>query len=100
MRVDAEIRYPAQGEGRIAFEERCRMLAEKFALSPREYEIATLLGRGHTSAFIAKSLIISESTVYTHARNLYRKIGIGSKEELIQVLFSLHEEQSDDPSAN
>ncbi len=88
----------AQSEGRVPFEDRCKALAEKFSLSPREHEIVTLLGRGHTSAFIAKSLIISESTVYTHARNIYRKIGIGSKEELIQILSSSHKEQSDDLS--
>ena len=89
-----------QSEKTISFEERCEALAKKFSLSPREHEIMTLLGRGHTSAFIAKSLIISESTVYTHARNIYRKIGIGSKEELIQTLSLPYKEQSEDSSVD
>ena len=69
-----------------SFEKRCDDLAQKFGLSPREREIIAFLGRGHTSAYVAKSLIISESTVYTHTRNIYRKLGMGSKEEIIQAL--------------
>lgn len=67
---------------------RCDKLAADFSLSPREKEIVTYLGRGHTCSYIAKTLVISESTVYTHARNIYRKVGIQSKEELIQILAS------------
>ena len=67
---------------------RCDKLAADFLLSPREKEIVTYLGRGHTCSYIAKTLVISESTVYTHARNIYRKVGIQSKEELIQILTS------------
>lgn len=65
---------------------RCEKLAASFSLSPREKEIASYLGRGHTCSYIAKTLVISESTVYTHSRNIYRKVGIQSKEELIQIL--------------
>ena len=65
---------------------RCEELAASYSLSPREKEIASYLGRGHTCSYIAKTLVISESTVYTHSRNIYRKVGIQSKEELIQIL--------------
>lgn len=65
---------------------RCENLAASFSLSPREKEIVSYLGRGHTCSYIAKTLVISESTVYTHSRNIYRKVGIQSKEELIQIL--------------
>lgn len=69
-----------------AYRERCRETSERFRLSPREREIMAYMGRGHSSVYIAKTLVISENTVYTHARNIYRKIGIGSKEQLIQLL--------------
>lgn len=62
---------------------RCESLSEEFALSPRESEIFGYLARGHAASFIAKTLIISESTVYTHTRNIYQKMGIGSREELL-----------------
>ena len=74
-----------------SFEKRCDDLAQKFGLSPREREIIAFLGRGHTSAYVAKSLIISESTVYTHTRNIYRKLGMSSKEEIIQALSDPHD---------
>lgn len=67
-------------------EARCDELAATYKLSPREREIVAYLGRGHTSAFVAKTLVISENTAYTHARNIYRKLGVKSKEELIQLV--------------
>lgn len=65
---------------------RCGSLSEEFALSPRESEILCFLARGHAASFIAKTLIISESTVYTHTRNIYQKMGIGSREELLCLI--------------
>lgn len=91
----AEENAPVENED-SRFDKRCDALAERFAISPREREIMAFLGRGHTSAFIAKSLIISESTVYTHTRNIYRKLGIGSKEELIQILFAPQNSETPD----
>ena len=77
-------------DGDSRFEQQCNKLAHDYALSPREREILAYLGRGHTSAYIAKCLIISESTVYTHTRNIYRKMGVGSKEDIIQILLAEH----------
>ena len=70
----------------ISIAARCESLSEKFALSPRESEIFSYLARGHAASFIAKTLIISESTVYTHTRNIYQKMGIGSREELLCLI--------------
>lgn len=69
-----------------SYEQRCERACSQYGLSPREREIFALLGRGHTASFIAKTLIISESTVYTHTRNIYQKAGIGSREELIALV--------------
>ena len=68
------------------FDERLSRLAQAAGLSPRETEIAAYVGRGHSSVYVAKTLLISESTVYTHVRNIYRKLGISSREELIRLL--------------
>ena len=69
-----------------SIEARCDGLSEEFGLSPRESEIFGYLARGHAASFIAKTLIISESTVYTHTRNIYQKMGIGSREELLGLI--------------
>ena len=45
---------------------------------------APALGRGHGIAFIAGTLVISESTVRTHVKAIYRKIGVSSREELLE----------------
>lgn len=68
------------------FEERLARISEKGGLSVRETQIMSYVGKGHTSVYVAKTLLISDSTVYTHVRNIYRKLGISSREELIQLL--------------
>lgn len=68
------------------FEERLARVATEASLSPRETQIVGYVGRGHSSVFVAKTLLISESTVYSHVRNVYRKLGVSSREELIQIL--------------
>ena len=44
------------------------------------------LGRGHSYAYIANALTVSENTVRTHVRNIYRKLGVTSREELLAVV--------------
>ncbi len=68
---------------------RCKAVAETHALTPREAEMLTLLSRGHSYGFIAESAYISEATVRTHARNIYRKIGVSSQEDLLNYIDSL-----------
>lgn len=64
----------------------CTRLADEKGLSMREREILPYLARGHRPAYVADVLCISEHTVRTHIRNMYRKLGVGSREELIQLI--------------
>jgi DNA-binding NarL/FixJ family response regulator len=54
-------------------------------LTPREAEVLELLQDGATNAQIAHRLSIGVETVRTHARNIYRKLGIGSRRELTRL---------------
>ena len=74
------------GRASELLEERIARLSTQVGLSPRESEIVQYIGRGHSSVYVAKTLLISESTVYTHVRNIYRKFDVSSREELIQLL--------------
>lgn len=65
---------------------RCEALACNCALSPREAEILLYIGRGHNPVFIAKTLVLSVSTVRTHIRNIYRKVEVTSREELLALI--------------
>ena len=62
---------------------RCEELAGACGLTPREGEILGYLGRGHGIAFVADALVISESTVRTHVKSIYKKLGVNSREELV-----------------
>jgi DNA-binding NarL/FixJ family response regulator len=54
-------------------------------LTPREAEVLELLQDGATNAAIAHELSIGIETVRTHARHIYRKLGIGSRRELTRL---------------
>ena len=61
-------------------------MADDGGLSPREREILGYLGRGHGIVFVANTLVISESTVRTHVKSIYRKLGVSSREDLLQLI--------------
>ena len=57
-----------------------------YSLTPREKEIVALILTGETNAVIARNLFISESTVKKHINNVFRKLGITSRWELLKLI--------------
>jgi DNA-binding NarL/FixJ family response regulator len=55
-------------------------------LTQREAEIARLVLGRHTNAEIAAELFLSVKTVESHMRNIFRKLGVGSRVEVARVL--------------
>jgi len=51
-------------------------------LTKRESEVLPLLQQGRSNAQIALALQVGVETVRTHARNIYRKLGVASRREL------------------
>ena len=68
--------------------ERFDYLAEADILTAREAEVLQLLQEGMTNAQIAHELSIGLETVRTHARNIYRKLGIKTRRDLAK--FARH----------
>lgn len=64
---------------------RIREYLEGHGLSPREIEVAELLMKGHTVSAIAGKLFISENTTRGHAKSIYKKLGIHSRQELVDL---------------
>ena len=60
-------------------------LRTKHGLTAREIDVALLIARGRSKTFIANELFISENTVRTHSKNVYAKLDIHSREELISL---------------
>jgi DNA-binding NarL/FixJ family response regulator len=52
-------------------------------LTRREAEVLPLLQQGRTNPQIAQQLGVGVETVRTHARNIYRKLGVSSRGELV-----------------
>jgi DNA-binding CsgD family transcriptional regulator len=60
------------------------------ALSAREREIVTLVAEGLSDLNIATRLSICESTVGSHLRRVYRKLGVHSRVELLRHAERAH----------
>ena len=56
---------------------------EKYNITDREQEIIKLIQEGYTNSAISKQLFLSEKTVANHIYNIYRKLNITSRFELI-----------------
>jgi DNA-binding NarL/FixJ family response regulator len=60
-------------------------IPEPDLLTAREADVLELLQRGYTNAAIAHDLTIGVETVRTHARNIYRKLGISTRRDLARL---------------
>ncbi|MDR1014650.1 MAG: helix-turn-helix transcriptional regulator [Coriobacteriales bacterium] len=59
---------------------------ERYRLTLRELEILDLLAHGRSVKYVAEELTISYHTARTHARHIYEKLNIHSKQELIDFV--------------
>jgi DNA-binding NarL/FixJ family response regulator len=58
------------------------LLTPSGLLTRREIEVLPLLQRGDSNAQIALALGVGVETIRTHARNIYRKLGVRTRREL------------------
>jgi DNA-binding CsgD family transcriptional regulator len=63
-------------------------LSERFSLTSREQEVLELWSLGHSSGFIEQKLSISHNTAKTHIANIYRKVGVRSRDQLKALVDS------------
>jgi DNA-binding CsgD family transcriptional regulator len=55
-------------------------------LSARQWEVVTRLLRGERVTTIARAMFLSPSTVRNHLTTIYRKVGVSSQAELLELL--------------
>lgn len=63
-------------------------LGKESGISKREYEVLRLILDGKSNKEIEAEPFISEHTVKNHIYNLYQKLGINSRYQLIKLLFA------------
>jgi len=66
--------------------QRCKRVAEKYGLSTREEEVLMLLAKGRSLAVIRDTLGIASGTVRTHVYHVYQKVGVHSRQELLDLI--------------
>ena len=66
-------------------------------LSQREYEIIMLIAEGLTNKMISEKLFISVNTVRTHIDNIFNKLDVGSR---IEILYKLGLIENSKPRRN
>ena len=62
-----------------------REFCEHYGLSPRESEVCEMWLTGHGLKYIQENLFISEATVKTHVRNIYRKCDTHNRAEILAL---------------
>ena len=76
---------PKQEDSLPVLERASAILAAEHGLTPRECELLKYLLQGRSVPWISERLVISEGTTRTHVQNIYKKIGVHSKQELISL---------------
>ena len=78
--------YPTELKEAIENREYLFMDGKSKKLTPREIEIMFNLSQGYSHKYIAKYLVITETTVSTTVNRVLKKLGVESKEQAIKVL--------------
>lgn len=92
--------YPETGERGETLVKRGRFVAAidelsvRGRLSNREIDVLRCLAMGYESAATAKKLQVSWNTVRTHTRNVYAKLDVHSRQELIELVDEVAKQMS------
>ena len=62
-----------------------RARVESMGITPREYEILTLIAGGLSNREIAERLFVSENTVKTHSSRVFLKLGARRRTQAVQL---------------
>lgn len=85
--MDVELREQRKDDDRRGrFSQALDRLAGEHGLSAREAEVFRYLAMGRGSDYIADKLQVSWNTARTHTHNVYVKLGVHSRQELIDLV--------------
>lgn len=70
----------------VATDDLSRARDPKYGLSPRELEVLEPFAQGRSANWIADAFVISKNTVRSHLRNIYTKLGVHTRQQLLDFL--------------
>lgn len=73
----------------------CQEIRRAYGLSNREADVLELIVRGRDVAHMAEALFVSENTVRSHCKSLYKKLGVHSRQQVFDLVESV--KAADDP---
>jgi len=76
------VRYPGM------FHQKCELVAQKYDLSRRQAEVLAMLAKGRNAEYITEKLVISPHTAKAHIYNIYLKLDVHSRQELMDIVES------------
>jgi DNA-binding NarL/FixJ family response regulator len=76
---------PGKERTRISLlnDEHWSYIRRQYSMSPREMQVARLVCEGFNNDEIADSLKITQGTIKTHIRNIYRRVRVKNKIEML-----------------
>lgn len=77
-----EVQEPVRDSLEIALE----ATRKRYHLTDREMEVVAFIAQGRSKTYIGKKLFISENTVKTYVKNIYTKLDVHSKQELLDEI--------------
>jgi DNA-binding CsgD family transcriptional regulator len=87
-RNDSEIRVSHDHPG--IWKRKCEAVADAYGLSSRQREVLFFLAKGRNAEYITQALVISLHTAKAHIYNIYQKMGVHSRQELIDIIENIH----------
>lgn len=83
---DSVLDGASTSENDLRHERAVLALAERYNLTERERQTASLVAKGYTAKRVAEALTVATSTVQGYNKSIYRKMGIHRKDELIEAV--------------
>ena len=90
----------ANGSGGGIWRTKVNCCCQQYKLTPRQREVFVLLARGRDLKCIEERLMISHATAKSHIYNIYLKLDVHSRQELIDLVENtpLNDEKSENES--
>jgi DNA-binding CsgD family transcriptional regulator len=70
-----------------------RMIKKAYGLSNRETDVLELIIRGRDVARMAETLFVSENTVRSHCKNLYRKLDVHNRQQVFDLVEEFRQQE-------